>query len=534
MIRTDITVSIGYTEEELWTAVCSHLPVSIEEISEIRLLKRTLDSSDKSNFRYKLTVALSLSPEREAGLLKMRKRVSPCQSLTLPELECSLPYSPVVVGSGPAGLFAALRLAESGASPIVLERGLSVDERVRKVKTFEKFSVLDPECNIQFGEGGAGTFSDGKLKVGSLDAYKYKVLSTFVSLGAPEEILYDSGAHLGTDKLALAVKCLRERIISLGGSFIFGARLTDITVSESRVTGVEYIKDGKHEKLDTGAVILATGHSARDVFDMLYKKGAPMEAKSFGIGVRLEHKREYIDELMHGKEPPKELGAASYHLVSHLDVGRSAYSFCMCPGGCVVAATSEEGCVVTNGMSLHARDGENSNAAILVSMTPADYPSNSPLAGIELQRMIERSAYSAGGSSYFAPVQKLSDFLEGRKTTALGSVKPSYPIGYELCEADRYLPRAVSETLRLAIRDFDAWLPGYLCPDAVMTGAETRSTSPVRILRSDSCESVSISGLYPAGEGAGYSGGIVSSAVDGIHCAEKLILNENSHRGERI
>ena len=527
MIRTDITVGIGYTEENLIAAVCAHLPVSADEISEIRILKRTLDSSDKSNFRYKMSVALSFSSEREAGLLKMRKKVSPCADFSLPELECTLPYSPVVVGAGPAGLFAALRLAESGANPIILERGLAVDERVKLVRRFEKFGVLDTECNIQFGEGGAGTFSDGKLKVGALDGYKYKVLSTFVELGAPGEIMYDSGAHLGTDKLSLVVKRLRERIISLGGKFIFGARLTGLSVKDGKVTGVEYIKDGKRENLYTGAFILATGHSARDVFELLSEKGVAMQAKSFGIGVRLEHKREYIDELMYGKSYPKSLGAASYHLVSHLDNGRSAYSFCMCPGGSVVAATSEEGCVVTNGMSQHARDGENSNAAILVSVTPADYPSSSPLSGIELQRQIERAAYSAAGSSYLAPVQKLSDFLDGRKTTALGGVLPTYPLGYELCEAEGYLPRAVTDTLRLAIRDFDAYLPGYLCPDAVMTGAETRSTSPVRILRDERCESVTLSGLYPTGEGAGYSGGIVSSATDGIRCAEQLIINQN-------
>ena len=423
----------------------------------------------------------------------------------------------------PCGLFAALTLAEAGAHPIVLERGLPVDQRRKKVDAFTRFSVLDTECNIQFGEGGAGTYSDGKLKASALDAYKTKVLSEFIIAGADAEIAYSSTAHLGTDKLSDIVLKIREKICALGGRFIFSARLTDIKIKDGRVSAAVYEKDAVIEEIPTDNIILATGHSARDTFLMLNTLGVPMQARGFGIGVRIEHPREYINHLVYGDSAPDGIESASYRLVTHLKNGRSVYSFCMCPGGTVVPASSEECGIVTNGMSEYLRHGENSNAAFLVSVTPDDFGSDSALAGIELQRKIEKSAFSLTGS-YKAPSIRLADFKEKRKPTELGSVKPTYPIGVELFSPEEYLPEFITESIRESIRDFDEWIPGFDFGEAVLTGAETRTTSPVRVLRTEGYESINIKGLYPSGEGAGYSGGIISSAVDGIKCAEAMLL----------
>lgn len=522
MIKTDVRVPIGYRLRDIEDALLSHLPLEQRELSDIQIIKRTLDVKDKGDIHYKMTVALSLSEEREAELLKMRKKVSLADALPYDAPISKLKSRPVVVGCGPCGLFAALILAESGACPIVLERGLSVDERTKKVDTFKKLSILDTECNVQFGEGGAGTYSDGKLKSGAPDKYKMKVLREFVKAGADEEILYSQSAHLGTDKLPDIVKSLREYVISLGGEFIFSARLSDIRVSDSRVKSAVYIRNGEKIEIETENIILATGHSAEDSFLLLEKLGVPMEARGFGMGLRIEHPREHINKLVYGENPPTGLETASYRLVTHLPSGRSVYSFCMCPGGTVVAATSTEKGIVTNGMSEYMRDGENSNAAFLVSLTPADFPTDSPLSGIALQRRIEKAAYSLT-DSYRAPSIRMSDFLENASPKSIGSVNPTYPLGTELIAPEKYLPPCVTDSLRAAIPDFDAWMPGFYFGDAMLTGPETRSTSPVRVLRNESYECPTIRGLYPAGEGAGYSGGIVSSAVDGIKCAEAVL-----------
>ncbi len=527
MIKTDITLPVKYNTADIKAEIEKKLPISASELSDIVILRRALDASDKSDIRYKMSVGISLSPDREAGLLKMKKKVSEAPELALHTPKSTLKCKPLVVGSGPSGLFAALILAESGACPIVIERGLPVDERKKKAELFSTLGILDPECNIQFGEGGAGTYSDGKLKVGALDKYKMKVLREFADAGANGEILYSTSAHVGTDVLSTVIKGIREKIIRLGGAFIFGACLKSISTENGEVRSAVYEKGGEECRIYTDKIILATGHSARDIFYMLEKMGVPMQAKGFGVGVRIEHPREYINKLVYGEHADDGLETASYHLVTHLPSGRSVYSFCMCPGGTVVSAASEQGGIVTNGMSEFLRDGENSNAALLVSVTPKDFGSDSPLAGIEFQRNIERAAYGIS-SSYSAPVITLKDLMSVGECKSLGRVRPTYPTGTVLARPEEYMPEYIAASISQAMPDFDAWLKGYFYGDAVLTGPETRTTSPVRILRDGSFNAFSLSGLYPIGEGAGYAGGIVSSAVDGIKCALSIILSEQS------
>ena len=523
MIKTEIYAPIGYNTSDIKSAVLARLPIKENEIRELRILRAALDLRDKADIKYRISVGVSLTAEREAYLLRRRKLVSPA-----PELELELPLArfssrPVVVGAGPCGIFAAIILAEAGARPIIIERGLPVEQRCAAVNRFATLGILDTECNVQFGEGGAGTYSDGKLKVGSLDKYKMKVLEEFISAGAGEDIAYSATAHLGTDKLPTIVAALRDKIVSLGAEFIYSAKFTGFETKDGSISSVTYIKDGESRTIAAADVILATGHSAKDTYEVLRSRGVRMVPKGFGIGVRIEHTREYINGLVYGKGYDTRLETASYHLVTHLKGGRSVYSFCMCPGGTVVPAASEEGGVVTNGMSELLRDGGNSNAAFLVSVTPEDFGSDDPLAGIELQRSIERAAYHAAGTGYKAPVTTLGAFCTSSAAHSLGSVHPTYPVGFTVCEPEKYLPEYVTSSLRAAVSDFDEWMPGFYLPDAVMTGAETRSTAPVRILRGEMHEVEGIDGLYVSGEGAGYAGGIVSSAVDGVRTAISLI-----------
>ena len=523
MVKTDIIIGLKYNTNDLREAISSSLGFPSCEIGEVLILKRELLVSGLDRPSYKMTVAFDASADREAGLLKMRKKVFLYEPFLYSAPKYSGKSRPIVVGAGPAGLFAALILAESGAHPIVLERGLPVDLRTQKVSLFMKLGVLDTECNIQFGEGGAGAYSDGKLKFGSPDKYKIKVLSELCSAGAPSEIMFSKSAHVGTDKLPSVVSNLREKIISLGGEFIYSARVTDIKIKDGRVYSVIYDSLGESIELLADNVIIAAGHSARDVYKMLIRIGATLVPKSFGIGVRIEHPREYINELVYGKGYDSSLESASYHLVTHLENGRSVYSFCMCPGGSVVAAASEEGGVVTNGMSPYARNLDNSNAAFLVSVNPEDFGSDNILGGIELQEKIEKRAFSLGGGEFSAPVFDMGSF-SNKKKTASSMINPSYERGVKEVSPDEYLPSFITDSLRASLSDFDSWMRGFYLPEATLTGAETRSTAPVRVLREDSFMSVGIDGLYPAGEGAGYAGGIVSSAVDGIRCAEALIL----------
>lgn len=527
MIKTDISLPLFYTDEDVFSAVLASLPVERGEILDLSIVKRSLVLSDKSNIHYKATVALGLSEERERGLLKMKKRVSeyPDYTLTLPKAHIAT--RPVVCGFGPAGIFSALALAEAGARPIVIERGLDIDARNKRVSLFSKMGILDTECNVQYGEGGAGSYSDGKLKVGSMDKYKMYVLKALVDAGANSDILFSSTAHVGTDVLSSVVKKIRERIISLGGEVRFGTRLKRINARSGKVYSVSVSSaDGDYD-IECEALVMATGHSARDSFEALISAGATLVKRPFGVGMRIEHRREYIDGLIYGKGTSRPSESASYHLVTHLPSGRSVYSFCMCPGGTVVAAANEEGGIVTNGMSEYARDADNSNSALLVSVTPDDFEDIGPLSGLDFQRKIERAAYALTGS-YRAPAERLSHFMKEACENRETSVKASYPIGTHMTELDSILPSYITDSVRLAILDFDKWIPGFYHPDAILTSPETRTTSPVRVVRGDGLEAEDISGLYPTGEGAGYAGGIISSARDGLLVAE-AILNKNAN-----
>lgn len=525
MVKFNIKVKIGYNREDVTSAITDLLPVEKEELKEFNILRRTLNLSDKGNIHYDLTVEAAFSEERERGLLKMKKKVKPSEELSLSIPRSVLSERPVVIGAGPAGLFSALLLAEAGARPIVYERGLPADKRSEKIRLFESLGILDTECNVQFGEGGAGTYSDGKLKVGAMDKYKKWILNTFVENGAPADILFSSTAHVGTDLLPTVVSGIRRSIESLGGEVHFGAKLVSIKTANNRVTGGEVEISGEREEFFTDKLILGTGHSARDTFELLRECGVKLTPRPFGMGVRIEHRREYTDRMVYGDHAPEGIETASYHLVTHLQNGRSVYSFCMCPGGSVVAAASEEGGIVTNGMSKFRRDGENSNAAFLVSLTPEDFGSDDPLAGIAFQKKIEESAYRLT-NSYKAPAQRMEDFLHNIKSLKQGEITPTYPIGTESFKCEDYLPECITDSLRAAIHEFDSWMPGFFCPDSPMTGPETRSTSPVRIERDESFRAVGIEGLYPIGEGAGYSGGIISSARDGAVVAMSILENE--------
>lgn len=527
MLRIDVTLPLGFTKNDIENKIESVFPVGREDIRGAELLKLTLNTADKGNICYRAAIGVTFDSELEEKFSKRKKVCSPVPSLEFsygayraPELR------PVVVGAGPCGLFAALTLAEVGARPIVLERGGCIDDRDKKVNAFLHGGELDPECNVQFGEGGAGTYSDGKLKAGSLNKYKYKILKEFIEAGATHDILYSSTAHLGTDKLGSIVKNLRKKITDNGGEFIFDAKMTDIVTEDGALCGIVYTKGGESRTIPCREAILAIGHSARDTHGMLYARGIKMIARGFGIGMRVEHPREYINELVYGKNHDSRLESASYHLVTHLKSGRSVYSFCMCPGGTVVPAASESGSVVTNGMSSFARDAQNSNSALLVSVTPEDFGVDHPLAGFELQRRIEQSAYALTEEHgrFVAPSFTVGELVHGTSHGGSITVTPSYPLGTAHVDPDHYLPSYIKESLRESFSDFDAWMGGFYLPEATLTGPETRTTSPVRILRGElSRECISLRGLYPSGEGAGYAGGIVTSAYDGVLSALSLL-----------
>lgn len=520
---SEIRLPLNGTEETLKKLAAARLNIPPHAIESLALFKKSVDARKKEDIHFTCTVDVEcgkISTPKDSKIIEVEP-----YHYELGRRE-KLPVRPVVVGFGPAGMFAALILAQAGQCPIVFERGSSVEAREKKVSRFWETGELDTETNVQFGEGGAGTFSDGKLNTGTKDSRARKVLEEFVQAGAPQEILFMAKPHIGTDKLPCTVRNIRQQILSLGGEIYFDTVLQNILISNERIAGVEVKpKTGQPYRVEAEKVILAIGHSSRDTFELLSSLNIPMEQKAFSIGARIEHPQKLIDTAQYGKfAGHPALGAADYKLAVHLPNGRGVYTFCMCPGGSVVAAASEQGRLVTNGMSRFARNGENANSALLVGVGPEDFASDHPLAGIVLQRSLEESAFRLGGENYNAPVQRVEDFLKRRASNGIGQVKPTYQPGVTPCSLDDCLPGDLADSMRQGIRLMDSRLHGFAHPDALLTAVETRSSSPVRILRGETLQSVGVAGLYPCGEGAGYAGGIISAAVDGIKCAEQLLL----------
>ena len=524
MLRIDQIRLLPGDSETLLPVKCARiLRLPAEDIVSCAVLRRAIDAREGLTLVY--TAAVEVKRE-DTVLRRCRdKRVSRYapETYALPAAVTAPEIPPIVVGAGPAGLFAALVLARCGARPIVLERGRPVEQRQADVERFWSGGALDTESNVQFGEGGAGAFSDGKLNTGTRDVRHRFIMETLVRCGAPESILADAKPHVGTDMLHIALRSLRRELAEAGADIRFGARLGNFRTEDGAVCGVTVRQDGAVYDLPARQVVLALGHSARDTFEMLYRAGLAMEQKPFAMGVRIEHRQADVDAAQyralagHPALPP-----STYKLSCHLPNGRSAFSFCVCPGGQVVAAASETGRTVTNGMSEYARSGENINGALLVNVTAEDFPSPHPLAGIALQRQVEEAAFALGGGDYRAPCQRVEDFLRGAPSTGAGRVTPSYRPGVVYTDMARCLPPFITETLRLALPVLGKKLKGYDDPDALLTGVETRSSSPVRLVRDDNYEA-NIRGIYPCGEGAGYAGGILSAAADGMRCAEKLL-----------
>jgi uncharacterized FAD-dependent dehydrogenase len=530
MIRlTEIKLPLDHEEHEIQDAIEAKLGITADQVISFNIFKRGYDARKKTKIL--LIYTLDVAVENEEALLEEfvsdpHVKVTPDMAYKfVAQAPENLTERPVVIGFGPCGLFSALILAQSGFKPIVVERGKEVRERTKDTFGFWRKRTLNTESNVQFGEGGAGTFSDGKLysQVKDPKHYGRKVIEEFVAAGAPEEILYVSKPHIGTFKLVTMIEKMRAKIIELGGEIRFSTRVDDIHMEDGQITGLT-LSNG--EEIKSRHVILAVGHSARDTFEMLHERGVYMEAKPFSVGFRIEHKQSMIDEARFGPNAGNPiLGAADYKLVHHCKNGRTVYSFCMCPGGTVVAATSEEGRVVTNGMSQYSRAERNANSAIVVGIDPErDYPGD-PLAGIRFQRELETGAYILGGENYDAPAQKIGDFLKGRAPSELGDVQPSFTPGIHLTDISKALPDFAIEAIREAIPAFDKKIKGFASADGLLTGVETRTSSPVCIKRGKDYQSINLKGFFPAGEGAGYAGGILSAGIDGIKAAEALALS---------
>ena len=536
MLRlTEVSLPLHHPDEAIPAAICKRLRITPRELIKHVVARRAADARDKANIRLVYSIDVNVKNE-DAVLARCRKdrtvgRTPNTHYRIVPRALPEGAKRPVVIGAGPCGLLAGLILAQMGLKPIILDRGKKVRERTQDTWGLWRRSVLNPESNVQFGEGGAGTFSDGKLysRIKDPRHLDRKVLTEFVKAGAPPEILTEAHPHIGTFRLVTMVMSLREQIEGLGGEYRFQHRVTGLDIEGGAIRGL-HIHDGQY--LEADHVVMAIGHSARDTFAMLVEAGVFAEPKPFSIGVRIEHPQSWIDKARFGADAGNPiLGAAEYHISHHCSNGRTVYSFCMCPGGTVVAATSEEGRVATNGMSQYSRNERNANSGFVVAIDPArDYPGG-PLAGIAFQRHWESLAYVAGGSNYRAPAQRVGDFLAGRPSESLGSVIPSYRPGVTPTDLAACLPDFAAEAMREAIPAFGKQIPGYDHPDVVMTGVETRTSSPVRFTRGEDFQSLNVRGLYPAGEGAGYAGGILSAAVDGIKVAEAVAASIGAGQG---
>ncbi len=524
MIRINgLDMPLDFRQEDLLAAAAKRLKLPRRALLDIKLVKKSIDARKKEDVHFVCGVEASVDGDETALLRRCPGAQAVRPYCYQPPVFSPPAQRPAVVGFGPAGMLAGLMLAQWGLRPLIIERGLPVEERARCVEDFWINRRLDPECNVQFGEGGAGAFSDGKLTTGTGDVRVRKVLEELAAAGAPPEILTDAKPHIGTDRLPEVVKNIRKKILDLGGQILFSTRLTGLQTQNGRLTGLCVESSGKREVIPASQAILAVGHSARDVFHLLEGLCLPLAAKAFSVGVRIEHPAWMIDRAQYGAfAGHPSLGAADYKLNCRLPNGRGVYTFCMCPGGTVTGAASEPEGVVTNGMSPWARDGANSNAALLVGVDPEDFGCEGPLAGVEFQREIERAAFTLAGGNYSAPAQRVADFLENHASREFPTIKPSYEPGVVPENLARCLPGFVTDSLWQALPRLGRQLKGFDCRDAVLTAPETRSSSPVRVLRTQDLQSPALQGLYPCGEGAGYAGGIVSAAVDGIRCAEAL------------
>lgn len=538
MIRlNEVKLPLDHSDDALRAFVLKKLSIDEQQLADIHIFKRGYDARKRNVITLIYTLDVTLKDVDESAILKRfekdpQVRVSPDTSYNyVAQAPENLTERPIVVGMGPCGLFTTLILAQMGFKPILLERGKSVHERSKDTFRFWRKGELNTESNVQFGEGGAGTFSDGKLysQVKDPRFLGLKVKQEFVAAGAPEEIIYVSKPHIGTFKLVTMVERMRRSIIELGGEIRFETRVEELNIENNQVTGVT-LNGG--EVLNSKHVVFAIGHSARDTVQMLHDKGVHLEPQSFSVGFRIEHKQEMIDKARFGINAGHPiLGAADYKLVHHCKNGRSVYSFCMCPGGVVVAATSEKEAVVTNGMSQYSRSERNANSAIVVGISPDDFD-NDPLQGIALQRKLERNAYVLGGSNYNAPAQRVGDFLAGKDAKPYGQIEPSYKANVTMTDLSSSLPDFAIAAIREALPAFDKKIRGFASADAMLTGVETRTSSPVQIKRGKDYQSVNVKGLYPGGEGAGYAGGILSSGIDGIKIAEAVALDMLSSHAE--
>ena len=525
MLRLEnIKIREDLSDEDVVREACKKYQISFSDVEHFSIFKKSIDARNKDDIFYNYTIDVKFTGKGGKEIKKVTKESYQISINAKRKSE----KRPVIVGAGPAGLFCALLLVQHGIRPIILEQGKKVEDRKKDVDEFLKTGKLNINSNVQFGEGGAGTFSDGKLTTGVNNPLCRRVLKEFVNFGAPKQIMYVNKPHIGTDNLINVISNMRNYIIENGGEFLFESKLVDFDVQDGKISKAKYIDLSKNnnsseniKEIETDSLILAIGHSARDTFEKVYEKGLNMEKKNFSVGVRIEHKQSMINESQYGTKTKLNLPPAEYKLAYHGE-NRSCYTFCMCPGGTVMASSSNFGEIVTNGMSKFARDGENANSAVLVSVTPEDFKGESVLEGIYFQKELEEKAFALGGSNYFAPIQKVGDFFENKKTEELGEVKPTYKPGVTFSNLQEILPEYVVKTLKEGLLDFDKKIKGFANKDAILTGVETRSSSPVRIVRDETGES-NVKGIYPCGEGAGYAGGIMTAAMDGIKIAINIL-----------